>query len=377
MKVFVLQPALPHYRLDFFRRVYSALGDTFAVYYSPTILAGITTAADSEPWARRIGALKPIAPGLEWQEGALSLQFERGDVVVVCGAPRTLSTLAVIAKAKLNGAKVIWWGHFWTSTSKEWRFRFRMQMLRVCDGVLFYNDNEVEEYLALRKGRTAGTVRGLNNGINTDPIAAGRAPFDPALRDDAILFIGRLTPKAQLALAIDALAAIPADRRPRLEVIGSGEEQESLRAQAGALSLADHITWHGSMTDEALIAQVANRCKLFLYPGEVGLSLIHAMAYGLPAIVHSDRWRQMPEFAAFEDGVTGRSFRYGDAGSLAEVLRSLIEENKTLAVCSDESIARVTYTYNTADMARRFVEFVRRIGPGKGEPSKPAIGSKR
>ena len=32
-------------------------------------------------------------------------------------------------------------------------------------------------------------------------------------------------------------------------------------------------------------------------PGAVGLSLIHAMAYGLPCLVHSNRLQHMPEIA--------------------------------------------------------------------------------
>ena len=73
------------------------------------------------------------------------------------------------------------------------------------------------------------------------------------------------------------------------------------------------------MAEEPDIAQIANRCRLFVYPGGVGLSLIHAMAYGLPSIIHDDRWRHMPEIAAFQDGRTGRTFEREDPGSLASV----------------------------------------------------------
>lgn len=361
MKVVTFQPALPHYRLDFFRKVHAALGDNFSVCFSHTELAGITLDASAEPWARQIGSLRSIIPGFQWQEGALSVPIGRGDVVVICGAPRTLSTLAVIAKAKLKGAKVIWWGHFWTSTSKTWRFRIRMQMLRACDGILFYSDKEVEEYLSRRSDLPASVVGGLNNGINTDLIEELRQPYAPAQRDYAILFIGRLTPKAQLPLALEALAIMPPCRRPMFEIVGIGEERERLARQARTLGVEDSITWHGAITDEARIAEIANRCRLFLYPGEVGLSLIHAMAYGLPAVIHSARWRQMPEFAAFEEGETGRVFEYGDAHSLAETLMTVDGEEEMLTRYSASALSRVKDTFNTRDMAERFVAMVRLI----------------
>lgn len=338
------------------------LGESFSVFYSPTELVGIPASPNTEPWARRIGPQLSVAPGLEWQQGALSIPVERGDVVVICGAPRTLSTLAMIAKAKMSGAKVIWWGHFWTSTSKAWRFWIRMQMLRACDGILFYTDREIEEYLTTSTTDKKAILRGINNGINTEPIEAVRAPFDPAQRENTILFIGRLTPKAQLSLALEALACIPSGQCPRLEVIGSGEEQEQLVQISRTLGIENHITWHGAIVDEARIAAIANRCRLFLYPGEVGLSLIHAMAYGLPAVVHSARWRQMPEFAAFEDGVTGRAFRYRDARSLADTLMAVTGEGVLLREYSAGALSRVDDTFNTRDMAKRFVAMVRLVG---------------
>ena len=188
MKILTIQPALPSYRLDFFQRVYDTLGDSFRVAYSPTHLAGITPNPSREPWMQEIGSLKPLGPGVEWQDGALSLPIEKGDVVVVCGAPRTISTLAVIAKARLAGAKVIWWGHFWSSTSKPWRFKLRMQMLKACHGVLFYTEAEVDEYRAMMEqlgaGGDSGPVMGaLNNGVDTTHIKTVRADYDSEERE--------------------------------------------------------------------------------------------------------------------------------------------------------------------------------------------------
>lgn len=237
-----------------------------------------------------------------------------------------------------------------------------MRMLRLCDALLFYTDKEVEEYEKNRSVGRSEIVRALNNGINTEPIELVRAPFDPAQRGMTILFIGRLTAKAQLSLVLDALARIPAPQRPRLEVIGAGEEQGQLERQSHLLRLEDSVFWHGAIIDEARIASIANRCRLFVYPGEVGLSLIHAMAYGLPAIVHSDRWRQMPEFAAFEDNVTGRSFDRGDASSLAGILTEMLTDEFAMSSYSALALSRVKETFNTRDMAIRFVEIIDMLG---------------
>ena len=117
---------------------------------------------------------------------------------------------------------------------------------------------------------------------------------------------------------------------------------------------------------------ITNRCRLFAYAGEVGLSLLHGMSFGLPAIVHSDRWRHMPEIAAFLDGVTGRSFAYGDAEGLAHAIADLMDDAEALNAYSKAARERVEDTFNTKDMARRFVEMVRRIGDEDAVSQTPA-----
>lgn len=146
-----------------------------------------------------------------------------------------------------------------------------------------------------------------------------------------------------------------------LHVVGDGEMKQELSGRAQALGLGDKVVWHGAMTEEAEIAKVANRCKLFLYPGEVGLSLIHAMAYGLPTIVHDDRLHHMPEIAAFEAGRTGASFRAGDTSSLARTIADALAHPSTLQTWSLAGMHAADNVYNTAKMAERFVALVQRM----------------
>jgi hypothetical protein len=47
---------------------------------------------------------------------------------------------------------------------------------------------------------------------------------------------------------------------------------------------------------------------------------MHTLMYGTPAITHDDLDQQMPEVEALEDGVTGKLFHWGDAGSLAQAI---------------------------------------------------------
>jgi glycosyltransferase involved in cell wall biosynthesis len=230
--------------------------------------------------------------------------------------------------------------------------------MRMSHSVVFYTDREVEE-CQLRMGRFApARLSGLNNGINTDPVEACRSAYTASARKPHLLFIGRMTEKAQTRLLLMALAD-PRLSDIRLEIIGAGPEEASLRVQASELGIAARVVWHGPITEEATIASVANRCALFVYPGSVGLSLIHGMAYGLPAVVHSNRWHHMPEISALKPGVNGLTFEEGNAVSLAETIADALSDPIRLDRMSRESLETVRDSFNTKDMSKRFVAAVK------------------
>jgi glycosyltransferase involved in cell wall biosynthesis len=357
LKIVVIQPAVPTYRLGFFGRLAERFGPSFSVYASPGKLGVLTERASHFPWERVLGPMRPLLPGLEWQMGTLSIPIARGDIVVVSGAPRCLSNIALLLKAKWKGARTVWWGHYWSSTSRPWRAGLRMILMRLADAILFYTDREVEEYLNTRK-RNRKPIAALNNGIETDEIVRLREPYDPVRRPCDLLLISRLTQKAEIGLLLEALAT-STHAGVTLAVIGGGEEERFLRQRAAELGLADRIEWHGGTTDEPRVAAIANRCKLFVYPGSVGLSLIHAFAYGLPAIVHDDRWRQGPEIAALRAGENGAAFKEGDAESLAQTIRTLLDDPPGMKRMSAEAAALTSKTFNAKDMADRFCELIR------------------
>jgi glycosyltransferase involved in cell wall biosynthesis len=353
-RITVVQPALPAYRRAFFERLARQFGSRFAVYASPEEGLGLLADASRQAeWERPLGAMRPLLPGLEWQTGALSIPIERGDVLIVCGAPRCLSTLALIAKGKLKGARTIWWGHYWSATSRPWRAAIRYALMRIPDGILFYTQQEVAEYRAERRREHGKPVYGLDNGIETDDIVRLRALYHAGSRPRDLLFIGRLTPKAELGLLLDALA-LSACAGVTLDVIGGGEEEDALRRRCAELGLPGRVSFHGATTEEPRIAAIANSCKAFVYPGGVGLSLIHALAYGLPAIVHDNRWTHMPEIAALQAGVNGATFHKGDAASLAGAIAGLLADPAKLDTMSAAAATTTDNSFNAAAMSARF-----------------------
>jgi glycosyltransferase involved in cell wall biosynthesis len=258
----------------------------------------------------------------------------------------------LLLKARLAGARTIWWGHYWSSTSRPWRARLRLRIAQLADALMFYTEREVEAYQRRYGVRAGNPVLALNNGIETDEIALLRAPYRAAARGRNILFIGRLTAKAEVPLLLRALAEPPC-RDVTLHVIGAGQNAAYAHSLAETLGVDARVRWHGAIHDEAQIAEVANRCALFVYPGSVGLSLIHALAYGLPAIVYDDPARHMPEIAALEPGRNGALFRKGDTRSLAQTIASVLADSEQLGEMSEVAVETTARTYNARDMTER------------------------
>lgn len=298
-KVIIVQPALPAYRLDFFERLAKELGERFKIYYSSSNLGILTDSISPHHWTVRTGEIKSLLPGVTWQKGIITIPIKRGDIIVIPGDARCLSNIILLIRAKLIGAKTILWGQLWSATSKKYRFLLRILLMRLANNLLFYTDLEAITYRQKYSPNDNRIITSLNNGININPIVSLRKKYDIENRGSELLFIGRLTEKTNLRLLIHALAEAELNE-VYLHIIGDGPDANILKKLADSLGISEKIRWHGATTDETKIANIANRCAIFVYPGGVGLSLIHAMAYGLPAILHNDVSTHMPEIAAFE-----------------------------------------------------------------------------
>jgi glycosyltransferase involved in cell wall biosynthesis len=362
-RIIFCQPALPSYRNDYFARLAAHWGSRFRLYYSRSNLGVLTGDGPPPSWASVVGSARPLLGGrLEWQPGIVGLSLERGDVLILSGGPRTLSTLVLAVRARLKGARIIWFGHYWSESTKPWRFALRMALMRIAHAVLFYTDLEVQEYRAGIGRFDRRPVSAINNGLAIEPIIAARRAYRAAERGHELLFIGRTTAKAQLGLLFEALAT-EALADVRLHIIGAGAEKPSLITAAECLGIASRIVWHEPTVNEERIGEVAGRCRLFVYPGRLGLSLIHAMGHGLPAVVNHDRRANNPEIAAFTDGVTGLAFRQDDVRDLASTIKRALADDALLDCWSQSALERAEETYNTRGMAARTVALAEMLSP--------------
>jgi glycosyltransferase involved in cell wall biosynthesis len=96
-------------------------------------------------------------------------------------------------------------------------------------------------------------------------------------------YLGRLHQKKNLGLLIEALTKL--DTNVSLTVAGTGPEEETLKAKAGALGVGNRINWLGFIHDkEAFFEQI----DVLVMPSEYecfGMAAAEAIVDGIPAIV--------------------------------------------------------------------------------------------
>ncbi len=230
--------------------------------------------------------------------------------------------------------------------------------MKLSDGIIFYTEDEVERYLISKQRKEFRPIIGLNNGIDVLPIKRLRKKYDSISRLHEILFLGRFTEKASFHILLNALQH-PKIKDISLNVIGNDSSETYFKLDKYNFNNGVKINYYGKLTDEKQISNIANRCRIFVYPGSIGLSLIHAMAYGLPSLVHSDPLRHMPEISAFKEGVTGLTFNQDDPEDLAFQLDSMISSTSQLDCMSKECLNIVENDFNTTKMTEKFTKFVR------------------
>ena len=113
-----------------------------------------------------------------------------------------------------------------------------------------------------------------------------------------------------------------------LLLIGSGEIRNELQHLITKAGLNDFCVFPGAIYDEGEIAPYLMLSDICVSPGNVGLTAMHAMAYGTPIISHNNPFTQGPEFEAILPGQTGAFFKEGSVESLTNTIHSWLEHSK-------------------------------------------------
>ena len=136
-------------------------------------------------------------------------------------------------------------------------------------------------------------VRYVPNGIDLTRFSAvdgpGGAPVDaprvrPADGPPVIGTVAALRPEKNVGRLIRAFAAVARDRPARLTIVGDGPERAGLEALASSQGVAPLVTFAGHRTDTPALYRSFDLFALTSDTEQMPLSVIEAMASGLPLV---------------------------------------------------------------------------------------------
>jgi glycosyltransferase involved in cell wall biosynthesis len=378
----VQQPALPKYRVPFFRECASRPGISLVVRHGA--VPGLPNEAPEgfqasfEPLRIiRIGRQELLWHGAQWRH----LTRRETDVAVLSWNARYLSLLPSLLRARVLGMPVVLWGHGYSKEENPLRLAVRDCLARLAQAVLFYNYATAKTFLD--RGWRAERVYVAPNSLDQAAIAQVRDRWlgdPPRLKEfqrqrgldggPVLINVGRIYPENRLETLVRALPVVAA-RWPtvKLVVIGKvAEEAQRLQQLARSLSVAGRIFWAGAIYDEEQIAPWMLTAALFCYPANIGLSIMHAMGYGLPVITGDSLTSHNPEIEVLQDGVNGVLFKHDDAVALAAVINDLLGDPGRLAAMSAAARRAIEAGYTIPKMADGFMAAVRYAASRRRQP---------
>jgi len=328
-KVAIIYPFFAHYRAPVLRELMTNGAHDYYLLGDATDPAGSIATIDFKDEPRFIPTrTRQLRTSVMWQEGLLAAAW-RGDYdcYIFLGNAAWPATWLAALSARLRGRRVLFWTHGWTRPDRGLKRTLRSVFYRLAHSLLLYGHYARD--IGLRQGFAPAQLqviynsldfelqRGLLNAISDADRCNTRLRLFGST-DPVVIASARLTKTKRFDLLIGALGIVNRTRRVNLLLVGDGPEREAL----AALAQREHVNavFEGACYDEHRLAQLFSIANATVSPGNVGLTCMHSLAYGVPVITHDDPEEQMPEWEAITASATGTLFAKGSMESLAAAI---------------------------------------------------------
>jgi glycosyltransferase involved in cell wall biosynthesis len=174
--------------------------------------------------------------------------------------------------------------------------------------------------------------------------------------DDRLLFVGRLNKQKGIELLLHALSRVPG-ASVSLDVVGDGENRESLVELSHALGIGDRVRWHGAVPQPAL-AQFYRTATALVVPSVaegLGLVAVEAQLCATPVIAFASGGL----LDVVQHDRTGILVDEVDAAALAAALVSLLARPDRGASLGAAGRLHALATFAPESVARRYADVYR------------------
>jgi glycosyltransferase involved in cell wall biosynthesis len=368
VRVCILQPLVPRYRLPVFSALARATGIDLEVWADARGSQGSLAGATGSSEFRLVHAFHRRIAGVYLQPACIRAAVSRFDVLVMSDNVRQPGLWAALAVPRRP--PIVLWGHGYGTTNPRIGDLLRRATIWSADAALFYSSRGRDRFVAM--GVDPGKLFIAPNAIDQVPIANAIKRCDELARSRVLseqgllgrrlmLFMSRLEPEKRPDLAIEALARLRA-AHPQLALvfIGDGSQRTSLAQLAQARGVYDHVRFLGTLHDENRIAPWAISSQLLVHPGALGLTVLHAFGYGLPVVTTADKRIQMPESDCLRHGLNGLEYEPGQLQSLVECCSNILADDALRAQMSAAALATVhgDHGHNVGSMVEGMLQAI-------------------
>jgi len=237
-------------------------------------------------------------------------------------------------------------------------------MLRSCDRFIAVGEC-VRQSLIAHEGLPPNRVEVIYNGTdlaaydpNRNQRPAVRQELGLAMDDLIIMQVARLNHLKDHRTAIRAMGLIHAMvPRAKLIIVGEGEERSTIDQLIGELGLGDCIRMVGARRDIPRLLQCADVFLLSSISEGIPLTLIEAMATGLPCVAT----RVGGNSEVVEDGQTGFLAEPSDPKGLADKIAFLSRDAASMVRMGAAGRSRVERYFSDRSMHCRYNQVYRQM----------------
>ena len=265
---------------------------------------------------------------------------QKSSGAIVHSPPHYISIIIATLILRIKGKKVFNWTHGILTNHRNLKNKFYFTFYKYFfDGLLLYGNIAKENLINL--GFNEEKIKVLYNSLNYKKQIKLRGTLTIKERqsirsrlfdnpnNDQLVFIGRLTVQKKLNLLIKAIKLLKDEKKfVNLLFVGDGDQKKELQSQIDKYKIADQICFYGASYDEIQNYKLISSSECCVAPGEIGLTAMHSLMFGVPVISHNDRNRQMPEFEAILPNINGVLFENGNTVDLKEQIKNVLKLSK-------------------------------------------------
>lgn len=310
-KIVILQPEVPHYRVDFFQYIaHSSENFKIFVYnsFQDTKKQGFNISTTGLYYI----ANKKIKETLLLYNPFPLLSKEYDTIVLMLHFAHITTWLLLLTKW-FHRKKIILWGqgisvkrYLKEEKKPDWKIKW---MMALADGVWIYMEKEAEQWHKIFPHKPIVALNNTLSGVKE------MTEYKPRLSKEILknkygikqqtilIFCARFENNYRRTdLLLETIKRLD-NKKYGFIIIGAGKNKPDF-------SIYENVYDFGAVYDTSIKQELFYIADLYFQPGWVGLSIVEAMAYGKPicTFVRSKRTKQCVEYSYIKNDVNGLIF---------------------------------------------------------------------